>query len=534
MRVLLINPFYPISETPSPPLGLAFLAAALERAGIEVRILDFVVFPYRKRTLESTMADFSPDVIGATSVTMSFNDAIAVIRDAKSVDPDVFTVMGGPHVTFCAPETLRGFPQLDCVVLGEGEETIVELAMAEKTPRGLAGVPGIVFRGGSDVVSTGPRKTAIDVDTLPVPARHLLPLGRYRALGLPISMTTSRGCPHNCIFCVGRKMVGAKVRYRNPKKVVDEMESLAALEFRQINLADDLFTANEKHCLAVCDEILERGLQVPWTSFARVDTVSPLILSRMREAGCHTVSFGIESANAGILKTIKKGISTQQAVAAVEMCNEAGIAPNASFILGLPGETPETIKETVEFGEKIKAMGVAHGFHTLAPFPGTEIREASDRFGLRILTNDWPEYHANRAIVETASVSRDMIDGIVAGWEKDFVDYLDDLGDRFRRGEATETEAWPVLNLERCVLTYDLMMGGILEQEGSGAKNGNPASAATGLKELAKRIERSTKYDEKQTLDVLSRALQRGDLRLSQHDGVAVWEWVNRLGSVQK
>jgi radical SAM superfamily enzyme YgiQ (UPF0313 family) len=211
------------------------------------------------------------------------------------------------------------------------------------------------------------------------------------------------------------------------------------------------------------------------------------------------------------------------------MCNEAGITPHASFILGLPGETPETLKETVDFGEKIKAMGVAHGFHTLAPFPGTEIREASDRFGLKILTDDWSEYHANRAIVETPNVTREMIDQILLAWEKDFVDYLDDLGDRFRRGEATATEAWPVLNLERCVFTYDLMMGGILEREGSWATNENPASAATGLKGLAKGIERSTKYDEKQALDVLSRAFQRGDLRLSQQDGGAVWEWVNTL-----
>jgi radical SAM superfamily enzyme YgiQ (UPF0313 family) len=183
-----------------------------------------------------------------------------------------------------------------------------------ETGQGFEDIVGLAYRKDGQIVTNGVRPPGIDVNTLPIPARHLLPLGRYRTLGMAISMTSSRGCPFNCIFCVGRKMVGAKVRYRDPIKVVDELEYLAGLGFSQINMADDLFTANKKHCFAVCDEIMRRGLKTKWTSFARVDTVSLDVLKAMKTAGCSAVSFGVETGNKEILKTIKKGITLDQVV----------------------------------------------------------------------------------------------------------------------------------------------------------------------------------------------------------------------------
>jgi radical SAM superfamily enzyme YgiQ (UPF0313 family) len=242
MRVLLINPFYPISETPSPPLGLAFLASALEAAGVEVKILDLVVYPCNRQILESLIKDFKPQMIGITAVTMTFDNAIRVIRDVKRIDPDMLTVMGGPHVTFCAQDTLEDYPELDVIVMGEGEKTVVELAQAADNRQQWDAINGIAFRKGTEICHTADGEFVQDLDSLPAPARHLLALGRYRALGMPISMTTSRGCPFKCIFCVGRKMVGARVRYRNPIDVADELEYLSTLNFNQINIADDLLT----------------------------------------------------------------------------------------------------------------------------------------------------------------------------------------------------------------------------------------------------------------------------------------------------
>ena len=529
MRVLLINPFYPISETPSPPLGLSYLAGALSAAGVEVKILDLVVFPYSRAGLQTLIETFKPGVVGLTAVTMTFNAAMAVVKDIKGIDPDLLTVMGGPHVSFCARETLADCPDLDIVAIGEGERTVVDLCRTVDSGLDLADVRGIAYRRGADIIRTDPAEPIENLDDLPLPDRGLLPLGRYRALNMPISITTSRGCPFKCIFCVGRKMVGARVRYRSPEKVVDELQYLNTLKFPQINIADDLFTANKNHCLGVCDEIIKRGLKLSWTSFARVDTVSDEVLCKMKTAGCNAVSFGIESANPQILKTIKKGITLDQVEAAVGMCQRAGITPYASFILGLPGETPETINETMEFGNRLKKIGLAFGFHLLAPFPGTEIRDHCDQYGIRILTNNWSRYHANRAIVETPDVKSRMLDEIVIKWEDEYNQLLADIKQRMQKNEASDEEALQVINLERIVLIYDLMMKNEVEQQGSWPHEGRTPGAEVSLKKLAGRISQTVDSTPADIYSTLDHAHRQGHLTYSHTNGNLRWEWTNHL-----
>jgi anaerobic magnesium-protoporphyrin IX monomethyl ester cyclase len=529
MRVLLINPYYPISETPSPPLGLACLAAALESADIDVKILDFVVFPYSKKHLEKELQQFDPHMLGVTAVTMSVDSALKVVQDAKSIAPEVLTVMGGPHVTFCARETMRAYEAIDFIVLGEGEETIVELTNAVQKGKALDNIKGLAYRQECHIKTTEPRPFIKDIDSLPQPARHLIPLGRYRALGLPVSITTSRGCPFQCIFCVGRKMVGANVRYRSPQKIVDELEMLGHLDFQQVNLADDLFTASKRHCMAVCDEMIQRKLKIQWTSFARVDTVSPEMLKRMKEAGCTAVSFGVESGSPEILKRIKKGITIDQVFAAVKMCNHAGITPQASFILGLPGETPETLQETVELGGRLKQMGVLHGYHLLAPFPGTDVLENLSAYDLQIMSHDWKDYHANRAIVRTATVSQKMMDDIVIDWEHQFNLWLDDIKQRREKGETAESEAWPLTKLEHTVLLYELMMNNVIEDKGVFKHNAVPTTKTAAVKLLVDQIEGAIDQTRRQMILTLSFALDRGYLSYTNRNGFCRWKWTDYL-----
>jgi len=327
-------------------------------------------------------------------------------------------------------------------------------------------------------------------------------------------------------------MVGANVRYRSAKPVVDEMEYLHDLGFPQINIADDLFTANKKHCIEICDEILVRGLKIKWSSFARVDTVSPEVMKKMKEAGCYSVSFGVETANAEILKTIRKGITISQVTDAVRMCNDAGIQPSASFILGLPGETPETLKETVAFGKKLKKMGVIYGFHLLAPFPGTRIREEAEQYGIRILTNDWREYHANRAIVETASVKKNMLDDIALEWEENINKWLGRLKELINNGNASEEEAFPLENLERTVVAYDLMMGDILKDYGLwNHEEGLNLSDTDLLKKLVSRIPESFDHPRKNIEKTLNYSKNKGNLILKREEECIKWEWVDYLKS---
>ncbi len=532
MRFLLVNPFYPISETPSPPLGLAFLAAVLEKAGIEVKIADYVVTPYSKEALQAEIKSFKPQIVGITAVTMTFYNAEKVIKDVKSIDPDIFTVIGGPHTTFYAEETLNSVPELDFVILGEGEPSIVKLAkIINDKHTDFENIKGIVYRKNGTIKRIEPALYSVKVNELPVPSRHLIPLARYRALHMPVSMTTSRGCPFKCIFCVGRKMVGAKVRYNDPIKIVDELEYLSTLNFHQINIADDLFTANKKQCTAVCDEILKRNLKVQWSSFARVDTVSLEVLKKMKAAGCTAVSFGVETGSPEILKTIKKGITLDQVVEAAKMCVEADVIPHASFILGLPGETPKTLQETHEFGEMLKEIGVSYGYHLLAPFPGTAVRDDHEKYGIKILSNDWSEYHANKAIVETKDVSYKVLDKIAKHWSDELDNWLGEIKKRMEKGTAKEEDAWQLINLEYTVINYDIMMESAIEKHGFW-KNSNSNSDTTDKDELmilAGKVHKYTDYDQHKVFDSLNHAYNNKNILYTRENDNITWRWADYL-----
>ncbi len=527
MRFLLVNPFYPIAEIPSPPLGISYLAGALERAGVEVRVLDLVVTAFDRAKLERALNEFQPDVVGATSVTMTFNSAISVIRHVKEIEPSIFTAMGGAHVSFCAEATLAKHPELDLVGLGEGEETIVDIVRAFENGRDFSKVPGIVYRDGNTIRNTGARGYWIDVDTLPWPARHLVPLGRYRALDLPISMTTSRGCPFQCIFCTGRQLVGAKIRYRKAASVVDEMEYIASLGFKRVNLADDLFTARKDHAHAVCDEILRRGLKVTWTSFSNVNTVDVPLLRKMKEAGCILVSFGLESANAEILKTVRKGTKIPRIIEAVQMCNEAGIQPHGSFIVGLPGETPETLREMHDFARRLAEMGCQTGVHMLAPFPGTAVYEQREKYGIRLLTDDWSQFHANHAITEQDSASYELQEAIAMEIEERAKKAFWDMAERVLNGTASEEDRETYARVERHGVYYDMMMQDVLETDGAWDVKRYGRSEADLVAELGARVHARTGQKPDAIARALDHALREGFLRYSVSGGRCTWTWTD-------
>ena len=259
-------------------------------------------------------------------------------------------------------------------------------------------IPGIAFKEGGQIITTAQRPFIQDLDALPLPARHLLPMSRYQALGYPVSIITSRGCPNHCIFCLGRRIVGQKVRFRSASHIADEIEEIISLGISVINIADDLFTASKHRVTQLCNELMKRKLNVSWSAFSRVNTIDTQTLKLMKTAGCHSVSFGIESGNPEMLKRVKKGISIAQAKKAAIACREAGIRGHASFMVGLPGETQDTLNDSLKLQ---KELGIELAFHFLSPFPGTAVREDIADYDLEILTHDWDQYNANRSIVKT-------------------------------------------------------------------------------------------------------------------------------------
>jgi anaerobic magnesium-protoporphyrin IX monomethyl ester cyclase len=244
--------------------------------------------------------------LGSTSVTMNFTAAADIVRTAKQIDPNLITMMGGPHVSFDVINTLTIYPEIDLLVIGEGEKTIVELVDHFQGRGNRADIQGIAFRENGRIIQTGKRNLIANLNQLPLPARHLLPISRYQALGFPVSMITGRGCPYSCIFCQGRKMVGSKPRSRKASLVVDEIEQIMSYGFSRINIADDLFTSDREKVHEVCEEIRRRKLSLTWTAFSRVNTVDLETLRLMRETGCDCISFGIESGNQEMLSASKK------------------------------------------------------------------------------------------------------------------------------------------------------------------------------------------------------------------------------------
>jgi len=420
MRVLFINAPYPLEEHPMPSLSLSYLGGVLQREGIEVEVLDLLTAHYSANKVGDKLEEYQPQVVGTSCATMSYPTAARVLKVCKRFDPGVVTVIGGPHVSFTAKETLERAPWIDIVVRGEGEETLVAVIRALEEGANLREVKGIAFHQDGAVVLTEPRPPIKDLDALPLPARHLLPLSKYRALEVPASVITSRGCPFGCIFCSAPKMFGRRVRFRNPKLVVDEVEMLhKELGFEEIHFVDDTFTLNPRHVKDVCNEIIARDLHIDWHAYSRVDTINEDLLKIMREAGCYYICFGIESGSQEILNTIKKGITLDEAKRAVRLSAEAGMGMLLSFILGLPGETPETARQTVALAREFRdEYGVNFGFHLLAPLPGTEMREKADEYGIRILTSDWSRYDANEPITETAAMSAEAVKEIMADYDK--------------------------------------------------------------------------------------------------------------------
>ncbi|MEM3704017.1 MAG: radical SAM protein, partial [Candidatus Bathyarchaeia archaeon] len=405
MKVLLINLPYPFNEGPTIPLGLCYIAGVLEKEGFEVEILDLLISRFSLKRIADKVKEFKPDIVGTGPITINYLTALRAMKVCKELGAT--TVMGGCHVTFYDMEALQEAPYLDIVVRGEGEYTLLDIVKG----RDLKDIDGITYREDGEIVRNPPRKLIENLDELPFPAKHLLPLSKYRAYKTGCAMMTGRGCPYNCTFCVGGKMVGKKPRLRSIKLCIDELEEIVFdYGFDLVNVVDDLLTFKIRRVFEFCDEIISRGIKVKWTAFARVDTVTKELLAKMKEAGCIFILYGVESGNQRILNLTKKRLTLEKIRRGISISNEVGITTLSSFILGLPGETKETIKESLEFG---KSLGNWYGFHVLAPYPGTEVRERAKEFGLKILHNNWYRYDANQAVTETEEVSASYINKVV-------------------------------------------------------------------------------------------------------------------------
>lgn len=334
------------------------------------------------REIEYTLETEGPSVLGITAKSQNFNSALKVARMAKRIDPGMLVVLGGPHVSMVGMDAMRN-PEVDICVVGEGENTIVELLEALDGRRGLTNVPGLILRDGGRAVSTGTRDFIEDLDTLCFPHEHapglLKDYDKYPASAFQ-HIFAIRGCPYNCFFCGSREIWTRRTRFRSLENVVNEIRGLRARGLDSIHFDDDTFGVNRKYLFGLCDVIGRDCPGLRWSCEIHVKLVDDQVVRAMKEAGCYRIYLGIESGNDSILSEIRKGFTFEEALAACRIIKKYGISLRVFMMIGFPQETRETLNDTIRAIRKIDCDSIV--FSIFTPYPGTEAFQYCEERGL--------------------------------------------------------------------------------------------------------------------------------------------------------
>ena len=354
-----------------PHLGVAYLTAVLEKSNIEVKIVDMRL-GYDYDDLRRFLDQFNPDLVGVTSYSYGYKRSYNVISTIKS-HGNHQVVIGGPHVSAIRSKVLAE-TKADFAIKGEGEYALLELCKSIETQtKDYKEIKGLIWRYEDKIIENMDRPYLQELDNLPFPPYEKFELDKYKVKRLQI--TTSRGCPYRCIFCSVRLSMDNRFRPRSPENVVNEIEYWYKRGWKEFELNDDCFSVDIDRAKKICDLIIERNLKIKYYCFngLRVDRVDRELLQKMKESGCKFISYGVESGNNEILKTIKKGITLEQVKRAIEITNEVGIENSGTFIIGHPGENFEKAMSTLRLAEKLPFSYVS--FCNLVPYPGTELFE---------------------------------------------------------------------------------------------------------------------------------------------------------------
>ena len=403
------------------PLGLAYIAGYLRKyGGHDVRMYEPEAQRLSYQDIQRLIKEFRPDVIGLTSSTPNFPRALELAKLCRE-NSSARVVLGGVHASAVPEFIVENYSSLiDCVVVGEGEETMLELVGAYADGSELSKVKGIAYMGEAGPVLTERRPYIEDLDSIPFPARDLIPQGlfvpnahnaRYRNCQ---TIMTSRGCPFNCSFCAARVVSGKKYRMHSADYVLSEMEHLKK-EYgaRQLVITDDTFTINHARLEEICRGMIDRRLGMEWFCFSQVNTVNREVLALMKKAGCYSIGFGVESAEEEILKKMGKNIKPQQSIDTIRLANSMGFKTQAFYIFGMPGETRAQMEHTIEYSEEVDA--VLSFFNMLVPYPGTKDFEYFFS-GMSLKDIKWEDFVAigeKCVLSKNAAVSKDELEKLI-------------------------------------------------------------------------------------------------------------------------
>ena len=397
-----------IQNSPSP--GIAYLLSTAKHNNLNAKFIDMVTESISIDKLLHYINVYKPTLVGFTALTIQIKSAGFLAKEIKKQFPDILICVGGIHATVMPKETLEEFDAFDFVVCGEGELVILKIFDNLKKGIPLSTIKGVVTKGKTDFSLD----LIKDLDSLPFPAWEELDLNKYGGIyphrtNLELPMWTGRGCPFECIFCV--RPFGRNRRHRSVSSVISEIErNIKEFGCESIAFIDETFIADLKWSRELFETIIRKGInkEIIWSCETRVDITSPELFRLMKEAGCYYIFFGLENANDAILKNARKIFTTSQVKKAVNSAKDAGIIVSGSFIIGLPGETEETVRKSIEFAQELDLYSVT--FPIAVPYPGTILRKMAinHEYGLRILSNDWDDYDKQYpGIMESKQLSID-------------------------------------------------------------------------------------------------------------------------------
>jgi len=394
------------------PLGPAYIAAAIreKRKNDKITILDAAVENYGINEVKDYLIKEKPDVVGVTILTPMYLRAKETISLIRKTLPKAQIVVGGPHVTIFPKQTLEENQDVDYAVVGEGEHTFVELLDALDNKKSLGNILGLIYRLNDKILINPPRHFIKDLDQIPLPARDLLPMDKYRPaptyyLQLPSHIVlTSRGCPFQCSYC--SKVFGQTYRFHSIGRIMKEINILINdYNAKEIIFRDDTFTINKGHVRKLCKRIIDEGIhnKIRWTCMTRVNLVDLKLLKLMKKAGCWSIHYGVESGSQRLLDLIGKGIILSEVRNAVKWTKTVGIEVKAFFMIGLPTETEEETQGTIDFTKELDPDWIQVTITT--PYPGTKLYDIAKKDGT-LKSFKWEDYQtwvgwANKELVYT-------------------------------------------------------------------------------------------------------------------------------------
>jgi len=408
-KIILINPPLSLEErygrdlkrfgAISEPLGLAYLAASLEKQSFQVAIMDCLALKFDIGLTVEKLRLINPDLIGITVLTPMYVIVKRLAEKLKENLPECKIVIGGAHPTALPKETLLEIRSVDFVCIGEGEKTIVELSNYLLVGGKKEEIAGLAFRGPTnEVIINKHRIFEADLDSIPPPARQLLPMQKYHLTASRVkdsqycpTLIIARGCPFNCAFC--SHPFGRSFRHHSVRRIISEIKSLIKnYHVKQLNFEADTLTVDKNFLFSLCQALIDERINqtISWTCESRINTVDRSLLEKMKEAGCWQISYGIESGNQHLLDIINKGITLDEIRRTIALTKEIGITVRGFFMLGLPTETLQESWQTINFAKELDPLWAQ--FTIMIPYPGTPLFDRLKKKN-KIRHFNWSEYN---------------------------------------------------------------------------------------------------------------------------------------------